>query len=431
MKKAAKGSATDFYSTLPNATKKIGPRSIADYAVHFIFRAMLWCYIVIVRLARRLVPQRPFPESGPLEILLTGTFFSNNWITSLLRPLALSARCGRIRMVSSTPVPSIEKVEQVYPPELLSKIIGRSPARLATFFWLGFRTRPHLIVGLHLLVNGLSAILLAKFTGAKGLYSCCGGPTECEGGGYNSENHLFGKLRGPDLVIEHLLLQAVEAADLVITRGNLVIRFFQEHGVATQFHVVPGGMDGNTFSPSDEPAEYDLIVVGNLIPRKRVDLFLEIVNMVRAAHPGLRAVVLGDGPLRESLEAQAHALNVHDCVHFAGHQQQVDVWLKRARIFILTSEAEGLSQAMIQAMLCGLPAVVSLVGEAEELVEDGVNGFLVRDMNAEAFAEAVTRLLENQAMLSSFAKAARQSAEKCDVHHLALRWDGILNGLVD
>lgn len=424
-------SATDFYSTLANEPKNSGPTSIADHAVHLCFRAALWCYIFIVRLSRRFLPQRPFPESGPVEILLTGTFFSDNWIISLLRPLALSTRCGRIRMVSTTPVPAIEKVEAVYPPKILSRVIGRSPARIATFLWLGFRTRPHVIGGLHLLINGLSAILLARLTGARGLYSCCGGPAECAGGGKNGENHLFCKLRGPDPVVERFLLEAVAAADLVITRGNLAIRFFQEHGITTRFHVVPGGMDGNKYSPSDAPAEYDLITMGNLIPRKRVDLFLEIVSKVYAVRPNIRVVVLGDGPLRESLETQAQALNLQDNVHFAGHQKQVDVWLKRSKIFILTSEAEGLSQAMIQAMLCGLPVVASLVGEAEELVKDGVNGFLVRDMSVNAFADSITRLLENQAMFADFAKAARQSAEKCDVHHLARRWDGILNELVD
>ncbi|MBV5327345.1 MAG: hypothetical protein JZU65_06860, partial [Chlorobium sp.] len=84
-------------------------------------------------------------------------------------------------------MPFIEKVEAIYPPKLLIKTIGRSPARLATFIWLSFRTRPHVVGGLHLLINGLLAIFLAKLLGVKALYSCCGGQTECEGGGYNSE----------------------------------------------------------------------------------------------------------------------------------------------------------------------------------------------------------------------------------------------------
>lgn len=422
---------TNYYGTLLKKAKKPSPTSLIDRFTHLSFRAVLWCYIIILKLAKRFRPQQPFPKNGPVEILLTGTFFSDNWIVSLLRPLTLSKRCGRIRMVSSTPVPTIEKVEPVYPSKFLTKLIGRSPARLTTFLWLGFRTRPHIVGGFHLLINGLIAILLARLIGAKSLYSCCGGPIECEGGGYKADNHLFSHLSGPDQVIEHHLLDAVAAADLVITRGNLAIRFFREHGIETQFHVVPGGMDGEEFAPSGLPAEYDLITVGNLIPRKRVDLFLNIINVVRASRPNIRAVILGDGPLREELENQARDLNLTDSVHFAGHQKEVANWLRRAKIFVLTSESEGLSQAMIQAMLSGLPIVASHVGEAEDLVKNGINGFLVPDWTAASFAGPIIQLLEDVGTLAAFAKAARLSAEKYDVHSLARRWDEILIGLAD
>jgi glycosyltransferase involved in cell wall biosynthesis len=86
---------------------------------------------------------------------------------------------------------------------------------------------------------------------------------------------------------------------------------------------------------------------------------------------------------------------------------------------------------MIQAMLCGLPAVVSHVGEAEELVVNSVNGFLVRDLNVDVFVKAIIKLLDDHAMLSNFSKAARKSAERCDVHYLARKWDEILNELVE
>ncbi len=423
------GSANDFYSTLPKNPKKSGPTSIADHLVHLCFHVIFWLYIYVIKFARRFSPQKPLPDHGPLEILLTGTFFSDNWIISLLGPLALSTRCGRIRMVSTTPVPAIEKVEPIYPPKLLVKIIGRSPARLATFFWVGLRTRPHIIGGLHLLINGLTAIFIAKLIGVKALYSCCGGPTECEGGGYNSENHLFCKLRGPDQFIERRLFEAISMADLVITRGHRAIQFFQKNGINTRFHVVPGGMDGKNFAPSPIPAENDLIIVGNLVPRKRVDLFLEIISKLQIFHPDLRAVVIGDGPLRQTLAAQAQALAIDNIVYFAGYQTNVAEWLQRAKVFVLTSEAEGLSQAMIQAMLCGLPAVVSHVGEAEELVQDGVNGFLIRDSDIAAYVTNILALLGKRTMLTNFSKAARQSAERCEVHYLAQKWDGILNEL--
>lgn len=422
-------SANDFYSTLPDTEKKNGPKRLTDHLIHYLFRLSLRVYLLLINFFKFIRPAHS-SNSKKLDILITGTFFSDNWIIALLRPLALSERCGRIRFVSTSLVPSIEKVEPIYPSRLLIKYAGRTPARLMTFIWLGIRTKPDIIGGLHLLVNGLTAIILSKMIGAKALYSCCGGPTECEGGGYKSENHLFCRLTGPDPFIERSLLKAVSEADLVITRGSTAINFFKKHHVQSNFHIIPGGMDGALFSPSSLPFQYDLITVGNLVPRKRVDIFLDIVAKVHTLRPKTKAVILGDGPLKEVLIAQASELDLQDVVTFAGYQTDVASWLKLTRIFVLTSEAEGLSQAMIQAMLCGLPTVASHVGEVEELVHHGQNGFLIPDLNAEDFSQSIVKLLENQQMFTNFSKAARTAAQRCDVHNLAQTWDVILSDIV-
>jgi len=395
--------------------------------VNICFRTAFSIYSIILKLANRYKSKRIFPGNEPVEILITGTFSSDNWIISLLRPLALSSRCGCIRIVSIVPVPIIEKVEPVYPHKLLIKLTGDTAARLITFFWIGICTRPHIIGGLHLLLNGLTAILLAKLTGSRSLYNCCGGPTECMGGGFASNTRLFCKLNGPDLIIEQFLLEAINAADLVVTRGKVAVNYFLEHGISTRINIIPGGMDGDLFSPSNDPSEYDLIFIGRLVPMKRIDIFLQIVKKLHAGQPSIKAIILGDGPLRNSLETMADDLGLKGVVHFAGHQNNVAYWLRKAKIFVLTSESEGLSQSMIQAMLCGLPAVVSHVGEAGELVQDGINGFLIHKLDVDIFVNKIFQLLCDKVMLTNFSQAARRSAERCDMFKIALKWDEVLD----
>lgn len=409
--------------------KKNSPANFAENIIHLFLRVTLWIYICIIRISQKKISQKPFPKKGPVEILITGTFSSDNWIIALLHPIALSSRCGRIRMVAVTPVPIIKKVEAIYPPKLLMTLIGKTPARLVTFLWVGYFTRPDIVGGLHLLLNGLTAIMLAKLTGAISLYNCCGGPAECIGGGAISNTPLFCKLHSPDPYIEHFLLEAIRAADIIITRGNSAINFFKDHNIKSRIHIIPGGMDSNIFFPKKKKLDYDLIIIGRLTQVKRIELFLQIINKLHTYQPNLKAVILGDGPLKKSLENQARELNILDIVHFAGHQKNVADWLQQSKLFILTSESEGLSQAMIQAMMCGLPVVVSHVGEAEELVQDGVNGFLIRDLDIDAFVKAIILILENQTMLNDFSKAARKSSEICDIYYLAQKWDNIFNEL--
>ena len=122
---------------------------------------------------------------------------------------------------------------------------------------------------------------------------------------------------------------------------------------------------------------YDLILVGRLAPIKRIDLYLRAIEQVSRRLPDVTAAIVGDGALRTELEQLVEELGIGERVHFAGQQSDVEDWLSRSRIFVLTSDSEGLALSLMEAMMCGLPAVVSDVGELGELVASGTNGCLV------------------------------------------------------
>ncbi len=388
-------------------------------------------YLATVRLASLFSRgrKRRHRNKEELDVLLTGNFFSDNWIYAQLRPLVLSEKTRRIRMVAENPVPELPKVEAVYPSQRLSRLVGKDVARLLTFVWLGVTTRPDVVGGFHLLVNGLLAIFLGCLTGARSLYICGGGAREAAGGGYACENKIFGpRLGGPDDVIERQLLKAVSLADIVVARGQRTIDFFEGKGVRTRFYIVPAGIDGSQFKPAREEKKYDFTLMGRLTEVKRVDTYLRAIALIARHRPEVRAAVIGDGPLRASLEALAHELGIEEHVDFLGHRDDVDTLLPQARVFVLTSDSEGLSQAMIQAMLCGLPAVVSDVGDLKELVVEGENGYLVRERTPEAFASAIMRVLDSdEARMQHMSVKARESALRCDVTHVARIWDGIFD----
>jgi glycosyltransferase involved in cell wall biosynthesis len=127
----------------------------------------------------------------------------------------------------------------------------------------------------------------------------------------------------------------------------------------------------------------------------------------------------------------AEGLGLKENVKFVGHQDNVEEWLRRSKIFVLTSDSEGLAQAMIQGMLCGLPAVVSDVGDLGDLVSAGRNGYLVGDRTPTAFAECFVSLLKNPERLAEYGKAAYETAEKYKTANVARVWDEILHNLHD
>ena len=376
----------------------------------------------------RLIGRRRRPASGDgCEILLTGRFDSANWILAHLGPLSASRGCSSLWMVATSPVPMLPKVKAIYPPKWLMRATGATRARLLTFLWTAIRKRPHIVGGFHIMVNGIAAVIVGRLTGAQSMYFCVGGPAEIRDGGIHSAENCFARMETADPVVESRLLRIVAQSDTVITMGTRAVRFFREKGVDTSFHVVSGGIDPVRFQPARGALSHDLILTGRLVEVKRIDVFLRAVRRVADKIPHIKAVIAGDGELRDELEALSMDLGIDRNVDFIGRHDDVENWLRRAGIFVLTSDSEGLSLSMMEAMMCGLPAVVSNVGDMGDLVENGVNGYLVPRRSPESFAARLVELLCDPEKLETFSRAARQSALQYETQAAIHQWDGILS----
>jgi L-malate glycosyltransferase len=390
-------------------------------------RLLLLGHATLLRLLRFLGPPRRAVDRGRLEVLLTGTFHSDNWAAAHLRPLAASTRVARVRVVATFPLAPRDKVEVVRPPTWLTRAVGPVAARLLAFLWAAATTRPDVVGGFHLLVNGLVAQLGAALTGARSLYFCVGGPAEVAEGGIGGENRLFSRMETADAVVEQRLLAAVRSFDLVITMGEGAARFFRDRGGPAAIQVVPGGIDGTRFHPGPAPPARDLVLVGRLAPVKRIDVFLRAVARLAETIPGVTAAVAGDGPLRSELEALARELGLEGRVQFLGQSTAVEEELRQSRVFVLSSDSEGLPLSVMEAMMCGLPAVVSDVGDLADLVEEGVNGFRVARRDPAALADRLQSLLANPRRLEAFSAAALRTAARHEIEVAARRWDAILD----
>jgi glycosyltransferase involved in cell wall biosynthesis len=330
-------------------------------------------------------------------------------------------------MVSSKPVPTLPKVEAIYPPKWLVKILGVTPARLLTFLWSAMRRRPHIVGGFHIIPNGIGAAMVGRLAGARSMYFSVGGPTEVlDGGGHIESKGCFRKMETPDLVVEKRLLHIISRFDLIITMGTRAIDFFCDKGIKTEFQVISGGIDSQRFQPSQENPSTDLILTGRLVPIKRIDIFIQAVKYVADMIPEVKAVIVGDGELHEELQCLVRNLGIEHNVQFTGYQKDVENWLQKSKIFVLTSDVEGLALSMMEAMMCGLPAVVSDVGDLGDLVEDGINGYLVPRRCPEKFAARMIELLDDENKLKSFSRAARASALEYSTQAAIDKWNKII-----
>jgi glycosyltransferase involved in cell wall biosynthesis len=178
---------------------------------------------------------------------------------------------------------------------------------------------------------------------------------------------------------------------------------------------LPNGVDLDVYRPARPaertelrgrlglpPARFVGTFVGRLHPVKDVDTLLGAAARV----PELTLVVIGDGPERARLEAEAARLGLADRVSFRGSSEAVGDFLRASDAFLLSSRGEGMSNALLEGMACGLPCLVSRsVGGAAELLGDG-RGVPLPDGDVEAWATAIRELAADSRLRERTGSAA-------------------------
>jgi L-malate glycosyltransferase len=138
-------------------------------------------------------------------------------------------------------------------------------------------------------------------------------------------------------------------------------------------------------------------IVARFHPVKDHRMLLEAFSRVVPSRPDVDLLLVGDGPLRGDLTAQAASLGITDRVHFLGVRDDVPEIMAASDVFALTSVSEAASLTLLEAMASRLPVVVTAVGGNPELVRGGVDGLLVPRGDAAATAQAIGALLDDPA----------------------------------
>ncbi len=170
---------------------------------------------------------------------------------------------------------------------------------------------------------------------------------------------------------------------------------------------VPNGVDTSRFAPATTPpAARVVLYVGRLSVEKNVERLLDALALL----PKTRLVVVGDGPLRRTLEARARALGV--AADFVGvvPNAALPERFRAADVFVLPSLTEGHPKALLEAMASGLACAASARGGIPTLLEDGVSGLLFEPENPKDIARAVGHLLDDRALAARLGAAARRRA---------------------
>lgn len=168
---------------------------------------------------------------------------------------------------------------------------------------------------------------------------------------------------------------------------------------------IPNGVDLTTYKPRGEKGATEsvrLLYAGRVSMEKRLDLLIEALTELK--HLNWKLQIVGEGPELKELKQQVIRNELTERVEFSGWKRQEELVkiYQQADVFVFPSTSEGMPNVVLEAMACGLPVITSKIPGCEELVEDGVNGFLIKPRNKEQLKVALIKLITSPEQRGQF-----------------------------
>jgi glycosyltransferase involved in cell wall biosynthesis len=191
-----------------------------------------------------------------------------------------------------------------------------------------------------------------------------------------------------------------------------------------EFQVLPNGVDTGRYTPSGDRGEVRrrlglpldrriILNVGNLKPVKGHDILLEAMGRMNGGAANVTLVVVGQDYRNGALQEWAASRLSHCDIRFVGRQDDVLPWYQAADLFVLPSQSEGMSNALLEAMACGLPVIATEVGGNGDVVQHGRTGLLIQPDCPQQLADVITAVLADEARRAAWGEAARRHVERC------------------
>lgn len=153
-----------------------------------------------------------------------------------------------------------------------------------------------------------------------------------------------------------------------------------------------------------------IITVGRLVQLKRFDIFIDALAGLNNQH-SLKAFIVGDGPEHDKLKHQLTSLGLNDTINMLGERGDVEELLAAADIFTLTSETEGMSKSILEALAANLPVVATNVGGNKDLVIQEKNGYILDDHAPSSLTQGIEMLIQDSKLRSNMGDESRKLVE--------------------
>lgn len=174
-----------------------------------------------------------------------------------------------------------------------------------------------------------------------------------------------------------------------------------------------------------------ILSAGRLTYQKGFDILVDVASLFLKDYPDWKWIVLGDGEDRQILEDKAKENGLDEQLLFPGNVNNIDEYYAKAAMFVMTSRFEGLPMTLLETKPFKLPIVsFNCKTGPKELIQDGVNGYLVEEGNNQAMMKRISRLIENENERKQFSENAKLDMSKFDLTQIVEDWDDLILKIV-
>lgn len=176
--------------------------------------------------------------------------------------------------------------------------------------------------------------------------------------------------------------------------------------------------------------ENRIISVARLDSQKNQQMMIRAFAKIAEEYSDWHLVIFGEGPLRTTLESLISSLKLQGRVLLPGRTELVIDELRKSKLFCFSSDFEGLSNSMIEALCVGLPIVTTNVSGTEDIIVDGENGFIVPVNDENAMAHSLRGLMADEQLMKKMGEQNRQKAHLFSIESIYAQWEKLIQSVV-
>lgn len=235
--------------------------------------------------------------------------------------------------------------------------------------------------------------------------------------------HFFGRAKG---LLRWLLLR--RTTHLVVQ--TVRIKDFYSAKLQSRTTIIPNPVTDKVFSLTPTLKQKRIIAVGRLAYQKNYPMMFRAFAKVHHDFPDWQLVVYGNGPQKEEIRGVIERLGMEGHIILAGKSDHVVEEMNKSSLFVMSSDYEGMSNALLEAVCVGLPVISTDVSGAKDLITEGVNGYIVPVGNERALTLALSSMLSSPEKMDEMGKCSRAMASEFKEDRIVDQWEELIKKVV-